>query len=127
MATLKQGTKLYLCINPNNEYVIEVKTDSELLLDFESSQIAIREYERGYAMIGVVMILLGSFLFLYHAASTKHKKAEDQKRAIKVQTREKIKSDAILRHNDNSQKTKILLKTKVADYEIIYQRTRLTN
>ena len=78
-------------------------------------------------MIGIVMILLGCFLFLYLAASTKHKKAEDQKRAIKVQTREKIKSDAILRHNDNSQKTKILLKTKVADYEIIYQRTRLTN
>lgn len=127
MAGIKQGTKLYLCINPNNDYVIEVKTDTELLLDFESSQIAIQKYDRWYSMIGIVMILLGCFLFLYLAASTKHKKAEAQKRESKMHNCNTAKNDPVLRQSDNSRKIKILLNASADNYKIIYQRTKLTN
>ena len=46
--TLPAGTQMWLLVNPNNDYVVEIRTDTKELLNFEASQNAIDSYDNGY-------------------------------------------------------------------------------
>ena len=46
MKSLKKGTRIHILVNPNNDYVVEVRANGKNLLDFEKSQKAIADSER---------------------------------------------------------------------------------
>ena len=97
MMALEKGTVLYLLINPNNEYVAEVRTDKEELLNFEDSQKAIDLYDNGYIGIGIFACVAGAFLILYGVFSHFFKKKESNRQKQKAKKRIKGQSDTALR------------------------------
>ena len=65
MMSLEKYTKLYILVNPNNDCVVEIKTDTEELLNFETSQKEIDSYDNGYIVIGIIACFFGVFLIVY--------------------------------------------------------------
>ena len=51
----EKGTELSLAVNPRANVVIEVMRGTEELLNFETSQITIQKYHRGYIWIGALL------------------------------------------------------------------------
>jgi hypothetical protein len=127
MKSLEPGTKLYILVNPNNDYVVEVRTETEELLNFKISQQEIDSYDNGYIAIGIFACVAGVFLIIYVIGSTKYKRKENERDTLrKLQNPDKTDS-AVIRFSDAIQKNKILLKTNVAGYEICYRRVRFVN
>lgn len=122
MESLEKGTKLHLLINPNNDYVAEVRTDTEELLNFDKSQRAIDEYDNGYVGIGIFACVAGLILIFYAAALASSKKKEKKRNNAK-----KEKHSKPLRIADSAVKSKTLLSVSVKGYEICYRRVRITN
>lgn len=124
MQKLEEGTKLYILVNPNNECVIEVKTDSEELLNFEASQQDIASYDNGYVAIGLVAVFCGVCLIILYIYSKTYKKKESARH-------KKIKAGGDnrtpLRDADPFTKSRILLKATVEGYNICYRRVKSTN
>ena len=56
LEALPKGTKLYLAVNPNTSYVAEIRTEDEEILNFETTQKEIDDYQIGYVIIGVVCV-----------------------------------------------------------------------
>ena len=65
MESVPVGTKLYILVNPNNGYVVEIKTDNEEILNFDKSQQAIDKYDNGYIYIGAAVIVGGVGLMIF--------------------------------------------------------------
>ena len=120
MKSLKEGTILYLLINPNNHYVAEIKTDTEELLNFELSQKEIDSYDNGYIWLGIFACLSGVFLICYAVISKISAKKEKERRAKK-------KNPNAIRFADKNVKCKILLEATVEKYRICYRRVKITN
>ena len=127
MGTLPKGTKLYLLVNPNSGYVVEIRAGSRELLNFEESQAAIDAYDNGYIGIGVFVCFAGVFLIVYGFVSSDHKKKEKSKQKKKARHRASGAEDLPLRNADREVKAKILLKTRVEGYEICYRRVKSVN
>ena len=126
MKALKKGTRLYILVNPNNNYAVEIKTDTEELLNFETSQAEIDSYDNGYIVIGIVMCIGGVFLIWYVIASSVFKREEIARQAKKksIAVRE---SEIGLRRADGSVKSKPLLEATVEGYRICYRRVKSVN
>ena len=77
--SLEKGTKLYILVNPNNNCVAEILTDTEEILNFEISQQEIEDYGKGYVWIGVFVLATSVFLILIVTAEHFYKKKEDKK------------------------------------------------
>lgn len=122
MKSLEKGTKLYILVNPNNECVVEIKTDTEELLNFETSQKEIDSYDNGYIAIGGVACFCGVFLIWYEIASSNYKRREDERQNKKARF-----AAQTLRPADDSVKCKILLEATVKEYRICYRRVRSVN
>ena len=127
MGSLEKGTGLSILVNPNNDYVIEIKAGSRELLNFEESQAALDAYDNGYIAIGVCVCLGGVFLIVYGIFYTRHKGKEEAKHAKKVKRRAGGVGDNPVRRADRSVKVKILLETRVEGYEICYRRVKRVN
>ena len=127
MRTLPKGTKLYLLVNPNSGYVVEIRAGSRELLNFEESQAAIDAYDNGYIGIGVFVCFVGVFLIVYGIFSSKQKEKETKKQKKKAKRRASGAEDVPLRNADREIKAKILLKTRVEGYEICYRRVKSVN
>lgn len=82
MINMENGTKLYLLINPNNQYVAEIRTETDELLNFETSQEATYEYKKGYVGIGVFMCIASFIVLLMQPTKRKNsaKKTRSKKR-----------------------------------------------
>ncbi len=123
MNELEAGTTLHILIEPNCEYVIEVKTDSTELLNFEQSLQDIYEYEKGYFVIGIVICVVALASILLAIAEILSKRREKEKREL-------IKNGtdtAAIRYADFSKDGRILLKATVNSYRIHYRRFKTTN
>lgn len=117
MEELEEGTKLTLLVNPNNDYVVEVRTDSYELLNLEDSQAAIDAYDDGYIAIGVFACIGGVYLIFYAVASMREeKKARTQKPAV-----------VALRSADMTVKDRILLEATESGYVMCYRRVKFVN
>ena len=115
--SLKQGTRLYILVNPNNDYVVEIKTDAEELLNFETSQSDILSSENGYIIVGSIAIISGVLLSLMVFFSKKAEKDEKKKRPTRI-----------IRYVDSDTKAKVLAKVQAdAGYSIIYRRVKTVN
>lgn len=123
MHSLEKGTKLYLLVNPNNEYVAEIKTDTEELLDFEESQKAIDDYDNGYIGIGIFIICCAAFLTFYAVGSLNFEKKEKKRNNAR---KAGIKS-VPLRREDGGVKHRVLLEADVDGYKICYRRVKTVN
>ena len=127
MMSLKKGTVLHLLINPNNEYVAEIRTDDCELLNFEKSQKEIDAYDNGYIGIGIFSCAAGGFLVFYAVASFRFKRKENERHAKKEKKRVKGQIDSAMRIADDSVKHKVLLEAQIKGYKICYRRVKRTN
>ena len=127
MKSLEKGTKLYLLVNPNNDCVVEIKTDTEELLNFETSQAEIDSYDNGYIAIGIVACIGGVFLIWYVIASSNYKRKENERHIKKAKAVQVADGDIGLRRADSSVKSKTLLEATVEGYRICYRRVKRVN
>ena len=127
MKSLKKGTQLHILVNPNNDCVVEIKTDTEELLNFETSQKEIDSYDNGYIAIGIVACFAGAFLILYAIGSSNYKRKENARQLIKEKSRSDGQNDSAIRPADDSGKSKILLAVTVDEYKICYRRSKSVN
>ncbi len=121
---LPRGTKLYLLINPNSDYVAEVRTETEELLNFDVSQKEIREYHYGYICIGVFVCAAGVFLIVYGLCLKKTRRKEQRRKEKIKQSGGNTKPEYRV---DPTVKARILLETKVDGLHICYRRHRSVN
>ena len=105
---LEKGTKLYLLINPNNGYAAEVRTESEELLNFETSQQEAADYQAGYVIIGIVVVLMGAFLIVYALLQVQNKKTAEMRKKRSL-------SKSPLRPAENV-RARILLEAQKGDF-----------
>ncbi len=127
LEALEHSTMLHLLINPNNDYVAEIKTDYAELLNFESSQRNIASYDDGYVYIGIFMCAAGLFLIVYALLLSRHRRYEDEKKQKRSKHRIEGEDDRAIRRTDSSVKSRILLAAKVEEYDIVYRRRRSVN
>lgn len=125
MTSLDKGTPLYILVNPNNDYVVEIKTDTEQLLNFEQSQEAINSYDNGYIFIGYSCCAASVFLLLYTIGSIIYKRKETARNALRSQSNGM--SATPIRNADPAVKNKILLEASVNGYRICYRRVKSVN
>lgn len=123
MKALEKGTKLYILVNPNNDYVVEVKTDTEELLNFELSQQEIDSYDNGYIVIGIFACVAGVLLIFFVIGSSDYKRKE----LIRHSARKGEGNTTPLRYADTTVKCKTLLEASVKGYQICYRRVKSTN
>ena len=116
---LEKGTKLYLLINPSSGYAAEVRTDTEELLNFETSQQEAADYQIGYVIIGVLVVVAGGFIIVYAILSVQNKKTAEMRK-------KRPSSKAPLRPAENG-RARILLEAQKGHYTICYRRAGITN
>lgn len=121
METLEKGTKLYLLINPNTSYAVEVRTDTKEFLNFESSQREMADYQKGYVFIGWFLILAGIFFIAYGIFLARHKKTE------KAKGSQKHSASKMPLRPASDKKGRILLEAEKGKYNICYRRVGTVN
>lgn len=128
MMSLNKGTKLYILVNPNNNYIVEVKTDTDEILNFELSQEAIDTYDDGYIIIGYIFCAVGAFLIVYAICSLNYKHKENARHAEKrAKIENKGTESPALRYADLSVKNRILAEASAEGYTICYRRVKSLN
>ncbi len=128
MQSLEPGTGLYISVNPNNDFAVEVKTDTAELLNFELTQKEMESYSKGYAVIAFFLCISGVVLIAYVIGSSKYKQKENERLASKHEYGGKAKADsAVMRCADAAVKSRILLEADVKGYKICYRRVKSVN
>ena len=127
LEALERGTMLHLLINPNYDYVAEIKADDTELLNFESSQRNIASYDNGYVYIGIFMCGAGVFLIVDALLLSSHIRHEYKKKQKRSKYRIEGEDDRAIRRADYSLKSRILLAAKVEEYDISYRRRKTVN
>ncbi|MBE6584969.1 MAG: hypothetical protein E7645_00410 [Ruminococcaceae bacterium] len=127
MNSLEKGTRLYLMVNPNNGYVVEIKTDTQELMNFETSQEELDAFDNGYIFIGVFVIFCGVFFIVYAVIQSTHKRKEADRLKKRDKRRTHGVDDTGLRRANMGIKCKILLEKTVGYYRICYRRVGSTN
>ncbi len=131
MESLEEGTKLWVLVHPHGDYVIEIKTETEELMNFEESQVAIDRYAIGYKVIGGIMIFAGVFIAAYgiwsQIAHRKEQERKEARRKKQKQTAAEGLPDTGLRRADMTVRHRVLLEATVPDYRICYRRVKSTN
>lgn len=72
LETIKKGTKLHILINPNNNYIVELKTDEKEMLDFDYAQKKLWQQAVGNLYFAIFMLLLCIY-FIYKSITTKER------------------------------------------------------
>ncbi len=118
--SLPKGTKVYALVNPNNEYVAELRTETLELMNFEQSQQDVDDYDNCYIYIGIFAISAAVFIMAYSLGSNSYKKREAAKHSKK-------KAGGAVRYADVTVKARILLEVSHLGYHICYRRVKHTN
>lgn len=131
MKSLEEGTKLWILVHPHTDYVIEIKTETEELMNFEESQIDIDRYVVGYKVIGGISIFAGIFIGFYgvwtRIAHRKEEKRSEARRKKQKKTADSGLPETGLRRADTGVKHRVLLEATVYGYRICYRRVRKVN
>ena len=72
LEALEKGTELHMLINPDNDYIIELKTDKSELLNFDYAQKKLRQEGVGFLCLAIFLLVLCGF-FVYEAITTKER------------------------------------------------------
>lgn len=131
MKSLEAGTKLWILVHPHTDYVIEIRTETEELMNFEESQIDIDRCVVGYKVIGGITIFAGLFIGFYgvwsQLAHRKEEKRSEARRKKQKKTADAGLSETGLRRADTGVKHRVLLEATVDGYRICYRRVKSTN
>ena len=130
LINMTKGTKLYLLINPNNQYVAEIRTETEELLNFETSQEATFKGRKGSIWLGAILCILPVLVLLILRREKKEavKEADRQKEQKMRSVRGGQSSDTpFLRNADEEKKGRILLSAEVEGFRIVYRRLGFVN
>ena len=127
MHSIPQGTVIYLLVNPNNNYVAEVRTDAEEILNFEASQEAIDSYDNFYIVLGGGACVGSVFLIFYAISSLSYGRKEKARHTAKAKKRVKGEDSCAIRRAEDSVKSRILLEARTHGYKICYRRVKNVN
>lgn len=128
MNSLKQGARLYILVNPNNEYVVEVRTANEEILNFETSQKDIASYDNGYTILGIAMCLLSIVFLICILFEIRNKrKLADEIRQKTEDMKSSLEDSAPLYEADFNKKYRTLLQITKDNLQIIYRRRMFVN
>lgn len=126
----EKGTELSLAVNPRANVVIEVMRGTEELLNFETSQITIQKYHRGYIWIGALLTGCGIIFVVLLNLLIRAKKKEAERRDAHTAWQPKAdsgKNSPALREADMTKRGRILLEVTKDKYEIVYRRKKSVN
>ena len=128
---LEKGTELRLLVNPKIDDVIEIRTATEYLLDFDGSQAAIYADRKDLFWIGVMFIGLPLILLLLLQIERIGKKKEKKRQRVRDGRAKKQKfrgkGTPPLRDADMTKRGRILLEATKDKYEIVYRRLKKVN
>ena len=131
MQSLEVGTKLYIMVHPQSGNVIEIRTDTEELLNFEASQAAIDRYDNGYVAIGICAIACGVFLAVYGIVMPFGNRKEERRQEARRQKQKSAAASGLpdtgLRRADMTVKHRVLLEATFEGYRICYRRVKSVN
>lgn len=69
---LKKGTVLHMLINPDNNYIVELKANEKEMLNFDYAQKMLRQEGVGFLYLGIFMLIVCCY-FVYKAITTKER------------------------------------------------------
>lgn len=124
MESLETGAALSVLVNPNNHYVVEIRTDSEELLNFEESIRAKASYDKWYLILGTAVCVCGLLLILLTGMSIRYNRKG--RGSPKAQDGPFAESRP-LRRADPDVKHKVLLEANAGIYRICYRRVKTVN
>ena len=131
LTALETGTELRLLVNPKIELVIEIRTETNVLLDFDGSQTAIYADHKDSFWIGVMFIGLSLILLILLQIDRIGRKKEKTRQRVRD---DKAKSPKFrgkgtppLRYADMTKRGRVLLEAKKDKYEIVYRRLKKVN
>lgn len=131
LTALEKGTELRLLVNPKIELVIEIRTETNVLLDFDASQTAIYAGHKDPFWIGVMFIGLALILLIVCQIDRIGRKKEKTRQRVRD---DKAKSPKFrgkgtppLRYADMTKRGRILLEAEKDKYEIVYRRLKKVN
>ena len=131
LTALETGTELRLLVNPKIELVIEIRTGTVVLLDFDGSQTAIYADHKDSFWIGVMFIGLSLILLILLQIDRIGRKKEKTRQRVRD---DKAKSPKFrgkgtppLRYADMTKRGRVLLEAKKDKYEIVYRRLKKVN
>lgn len=118
LAALEKGTQLHILINPRSRFVIEIRTDTAELLNFDAAQRAIRSKNSGSTILGVVLLAAGLLLVPYAIVSARNQKRENA-RLAETQT---VGDSTALHPLDPADNGKTLLEAEAFHHHIRYRK-----
>jgi len=130
LEAMEKGTRLFLLIHPNNRYIVEIRTETEELLNFDACQQANYRYNKGYIWIGAFLCLAPVLLLLLlelEKSATKKEAARQKMRKAKAGGEACDVDTPTLRNADDAKKGRILLSASHKGYRIVYRRIRFVN
>lgn len=124
MESLETGTALSVLVNPNSHYVVEIRTESEELLNFEESLRAKAAYDKWYLILGTAVCVSGSLLILLIGLSIRYNR---KGRGSRKEQEDPFAETRPLRRADPDVKHKVLLEAKAESYRVCYRRVKTVN
>ena len=122
LENLEKGTLIVALINPNNNLIVELKTPTHEILNFDQSQIDILKQEKLFVWLGVFLWIASFFIITIYFVERQAKKKEK----VRFEESYKKRSYAI-REASSDIKYKILLEAIQNDYIICYRRAKSIN
>ncbi len=65
IAEIPSGTRMYMLIDESRSFIMELKTDDKVLINFEDAQYNMKSDKIGFAVLGIITIAGGMFLLVY--------------------------------------------------------------
>ncbi len=69
---IKKGTELHILINPDNNYIVELKANEEEILNFDYAQKKLHQEGVSFLYLGIFMLVVCCY-FVYKAITTKER------------------------------------------------------
>lgn len=130
MKAMEPGTHLTIAVHPKSGFVIEVRTDTEELMEFETAQQEIRRYGIGYICLGGVFFLLSIFISVYgfwQKAAAKKEEERQHRQLARTKTNADGNFTPPLRDAATTGKARVFLQTKRKGCSIQYRRLKEVN
>ena len=131
LTALDKGTELRLLVNPKIDAVIEIRTGTDVLMDFDEAQTALFADKKDDVWIGVMFIGLPLILLLLLQIERIGKKKEKKRQRVRDGRAKKQKfrgkGTPPLRDADMTKRGRILLEATKDKYEIVYRRLKKVN
>ncbi len=65
IGSIEKGTEIYMLIDESRNYVMELRIKDEVIINFEDAQYNMKSDKTGLAVLGIIMIIGGIFMFFY--------------------------------------------------------------